>query len=675
MREQNSDRPGPELISRTGEPARRGEQLLDTIASLFEFALIALVSSALFMLLCKLFAACTTLIKHPDAYQLKVIEMMNFPFKGFWAVAWRYFLVSCPFALLTGPLVYRRAWELKTMGVKAPRGGLICLAIAADMLVLTICTILVFQFCPQWIAWLAPIEDMRLAPIFPMVFLLSALWALSLTLGSCLGIRGMDRMAGLWAQGWILFPLLSAILLPIGELIVRAGFTFSSFAGIAVVVILLAVILSIPSWGRRQKELNQVWAILRAGGSLVVFTDPTLSKQNLTNEYTGYLGSIADGLQGSYLLHGRNLVVSGWGTYQKYLRKLSIKRKTLIILWDDFDTYCLGDLRREIQRLSGEGWTVLAVDKEESILRPNAWTVFDGLPVTVGAGLKDRDGIASWIQQRFRDEDGTSHQDVLMLINTLVQELPDDTIWLRYIRQTLARMARKFDEVESFYQLLKIAEYILHCRALLSCREGTGKKFPRSPALGSMEERQRSWPSEFDWGTERIQQAVSLLQAACEKDVDDENKMAAGQRSGQGAAGKAKDARRAGYSGAMSVLAQLYNCYVGHGTMAYRVMPEIVEALLTIVEPMIRDFQKQGQFPSPADQVAVEACAEPIHACMIETELLTEHIYLLSFVSRPSGENMAVWCEYLDYETGNFLYQGDRKQAFQLDLLTREANA
>lgn len=674
MIEKEADSPDPEMASQTGELSRRGEQLIYTIAILFGFAFIALVSSGLFMLLCKLIAACAALIKQPDAYQLKVIDMMNFHFKGFWAVVWRYFLMSCPFALLTGPLIYRRTWELKTLGIKVPRGGLICPAIAADMLVLTICTILVIQFCPQWIVWLAPIENMRLAPLFPMFFLVSALWVLFLTLGSCLGLRGMDRMAGFWTQTWILLPFLSSMLLPVGELIARTDITFAGFVVIAIVLTLLVVILKIPGWGYRQKELNKVREILRAGGSLVVFTGPILSKRNLTNEYTGYLGSIADGLQGSYILHGRNLVVSGWGHYLKYLRKTPAMRKTLIILWDELDTYCLSELRREVERLSGEGWTVLAVDKGESILQPNAWAVFDGLPVTVGVGLKNKDGVASWIQQRFRDEDGTSHQDMLMLINTLVQELPEDNIWLRYIRQTLAEMTRKFDEIESFYQLLKIAEYILHCRALLSCREGNNKKFPRSPALGSLEERQRSWPCESDWGTKRIQQAVSLLQAACEKDVDDENKMASNQKSGQNAGGRAKDARRAGYSGAMSVLAQIYNCYVGHGTMAYRVMPEVVEALLAIVEPMIRDFQKQGEFPSPADQVAVEACAEPIHACMIEFELLTEHIYLLSFVFRPSGESKAVWCEYLDYETGNFLYQGDREQTFHLGLLTREAN-
>lgn len=628
MNEKKTDNPNTQATSQAKASSCRKDQLIFTITILLESAFAALVYSALVMLSCKLFAACTALIKQPDAYQINIIDIMHFQFKGFWAAAYRYFLMSCPFVLLTEPLVFRRTWELTALATKAPRGGWGCLVIAADMLVLTICTILVILVCPQWVAWFAPVEDMQLAPLFPIFFLLDALWILSLTLGSRMGLRGMDHTTGIWAQLWIAIPLLSSILLPVGELMTRTGFTFANCMLAAIVIIPLTAVWRIVCWDHRQKELNAVWKILKAGGSLIVFANPALMKWNSTNEYTGCLGSIADGLQGSYFLHGRNLVVSGWGRYWKYLRKLPfpVKQKILIILWDEFDAFGLGELRQEVERLSGEGWTILAADKEERILQPKAWEVFDGLPVTVGAGLKNTDGIAGWIQQRFRDEDDTSRQDVLMLINTLIQELPEDNIWLRYIHRALVQMARGYDEVESFYQLLKIAEYILHCRALLSCREGRSRKFPRSPALGSMEERQRGWPCEYDWGTERIQQAVSLLQTACEKDVDDENKMASNQKSGQNAGGKAKGARKAGYSGAMSVLAQIYNCYVGHGTMAYRVMPEIVEALLAIVEPMIRDFQKQGEFPSPADQIAVEEYTEPVPACMIETELLTEHI-------------------------------------------------
>lgn len=409
-----------------------------------------------------------------------------------------------------------------------------------------------------------------------------------------------------------------------------------------------------------QRQLSAANRQLKQGGELdliaFVGRDGTV-RDTTRKDLRPLVGRLRKRMTGGPLLSGNGRVIANFHFYAwRQLKSTSGCRRLILVV----EKEQIGQPRRLhdlLEDFSGQGWMLYGVGRM-SLTTGEAGEIFRDLPVTLGSQL-DRRARAQWIQDQLWSGNG-SRQEPLSVLSQLL-DLPMEGDALRGVAKAIQGLQQDYDEVESFYQLLKLAEYILHIRALLSTGPGAKQAFPVSPSFGSMEERQRGWSGRSAWpergsdGERQLLESVALL-----------------EKEGTGKGGKGK---QDSYTRACAALANLYNCYVGHGTLAYRVTPELAMALLTVVGWMIRDLQGQERFPGPEDLVTVKGCAAPVPACVIREG----RYYLLSFVSLPRGvepeERAPAWCEYLCYEDGSFCYTGQREQEFRLDLSWEEGTA
>lgn len=408
------------------------------------------------------------------------------------------------------------------------------------------------------------------------------------------------------------------------------------------------VIGALMSWGWIRREARYAQEGLDAGAQLCVFSEPglwerALSRRQLRPWLSELLGS------GDSRKAGRNQrqVVASYALfhYRQIIPRADSDRR-LVLLLDAGKVTLPRRCQAELEALCRMGWRVYAVGEEGSdrSLEP----LLNAVGVTVYTG--DRAQQRQWVKNRLRPE---SHERVLGILSALQKEIPPEPR-TDFLRTALCALENDYDETECFYQLLKVLEYIIHYRALWRCAQADGDAaFPNAPSFGTMEQLQCNW-----YGAEQAVESPALQQAIGTLVT----------------AGNVQNKDLSWYARLGASLTAIYNSYVGHGTLAYRVTPELTLALAVVSDCVVRDFLTQSERLGPQASVPVQLPGGKRKDQTLQSpawQCREDGCSLLSYLSED-GQG-GYWVEYLDYATGELRYSDQRKWiTFQADYGIRE---
>lgn len=425
---------------------------------------------------------------------------------------------------------------------------------------------------------------------------------------------------------------------------------------LAITVTLLAVGYRLSQKGLLH-EVESAQARLDENAQICVLAGVALQDANLKKAQLAPWFLDLDGVNSDQpLIYDSQWVLASYELlHYRLLDPGSSADRRLVLLLDEGNNVFPRQGRKVLQRLKEQDWKIYAVGTPESCERWKYLT--DGIVTAIYPEEKAQ-AQRAWARGRLRPK-SDKQDEILAILNALEKDLGWEPR-LNFLRLVIQDLTANCDEVECFYQMLKAMEYIIHYRALFMCGP-RGKEdvlFPNAPAFGSLEQAQRKWSCGSEWAGHTPEERASFDTAL--------------QTLGEATTDQTKDKGEERYNPLCSRLSNIYNTYVGHGTLAYRVNPDLALALVVLGDRMIRDFQAQTERLEGSDRAWVKPLkkgGDPIacKSCLMKGESYS----LLSFVS--SDGQGGYWAEYLDYATGELTYEARQERiSFQMDYGVQE---
>ncbi len=478
--------------------------------------------------------------------------------------------------------------------------------------------------------------------------------------GHGLGVWLCARMTGVSTHGstvFILLPTIYSACLMLSELL-----SLPQTEAVTAHPIILAVIASIfaapflafflSKAARLGRELRTANQLLADGASLYLFAKGDLESPMPIGKLISLAGPLTAEQQGRFLRYGTGRVLAGYDFFSYGLLTPSPRSdRRIVLLLDGASRHPRMDGHR-LRALVQAGWLLLPIYHPESsdVLSDDLQPLLEELPGTMritASEEQQQELLQGWLLDRQPEKRSQVTERLSRMLADLVEALSegqgDRLCYFSCIMPSYESLVRDYDEVRCFYLMMKTAEYIIHCRALVSCRqqpEGEPVPFPGEPSFGSLEQLQARWTCGPAWteAGQELQDAVSVLQQA------------------SGSQNKARS-----YAQVCSLLAYIRNRYIAHGTLVYQVTPQVAEALVTVVDHMVRDFLAQGVFPQPEDRILVGRHGVALPPCRIKGQ----DISLFSFLPNASTDDTGA--EYLDYATGDIQLLTPRRIVLRLD--------
>lgn len=203
----------------------------------------------------------------------------------------------------------------------------------------------------------------------------------------------------------------------------------------------------------------------------------------------------------------------------------------------------------------------------------------------------------------------------------------DVLVKYEYLDGKIEQLNEIREPAECFYQLLKVVEYVWHYRALveLSKEDEKRQKLAKKPfqsSLGIWEKYQNNVDRSYD--DEETVQAYRLIKNVLEN--------------------KKCGSTKVKYSQLCQILTQLRNRYVGHGTMAFSVSHELLDAVKQLVKIVLDIFYAE-------EDITIEKDKMLIPGIPLVCDRTSSTKRSLGLLAGYMGENVA---EYLDYENAVF---------------------
>jgi len=427
--------------------------------------------------------------------------------------------------------------------------------------------------------------------------------------------------------------------------------------GIALFTIVFLALRRAKRGDGMRHEAQEADKLLSQGGRLVLVNDGWMMTNTTDDDrweespISSYRlkkwgGLLTEGLAGNRrILYGNGLVMAHYSALRAGLlhpQPGSDRRLFILPIGMDDETppsrYTFpGQIRRQLKAMCDDGWQVFVLAREDD---PIVALVQD-LPVTLAVSVLEEDWT-DWVQQRmqtaFHTEDRRGTSNILDGLIAAGTPLLASAPRLAPVVNTLYSIVGRSNEVESFYQLLKVAEYIIHYRALLCLAETPGLTVSQDPSFGAWNTAQMHYSK---WEDAELDNTLRLL--------------------GTAAGGRFQERNR--YDRACSIMVCLYNHYVGHGTMVYRVTPEITAALAQVTDRLIREFYSEKRSLSPQSSLTVKdrEGREIKAAAMVEKE--DEPLLFSSLVWFADGPSF----EYISYSDGTYCYVGEERHILVLN--------
>lgn len=230
-----------------------------------------------------------------------------------------------------------------------------------------------------------------------------------------------------------------------------------------------------------------------------------------------------------------------------------------------------------------------------------------------------------------QDRENAHYTDLILRYRSYLEALEDKDKY-RYIKEELTKIDNAMDEVASFYRLVKVVEYIFHYRAIAMLKDGKGrielinrKRFEAS--MGIWNDIQNI--SKKIFREDRVVNSYLLIDRLMNKD--------------------AKSKKVVRYQEVCDLLVQLRNRYIGHGTMAFSVSPELLTALMELVLVILEEFAGDGLDIGKEDKLALDVSEEV--RCMYISDYESVDFYFRGLICGFMREEKPI-IEYLDYNNG-----------------------
>lgn len=208
-----------------------------------------------------------------------------------------------------------------------------------------------------------------------------------------------------------------------------------------------------------------------------------------------------------------------------------------------------------------------------------------------------------------------------------------------YIDEEVLRINQIEDPTECFYRLLKVVEYAWHYRALAIISHNPNM-YNDLLAKGSFQSSLGLWEKYQNKEKYKYTDQKTMLAYRLVSDL---------------LSGKTCGKTTIYYSELCQIITQLRNRYVGHGTMAFSVSQELLDAVKQLVGIVLGVFYKQEEFLIKEHDISIEQA--PLVYYNTEGE---RSLCLLAGYTGQSNEY-----EYLDYQYATF--RSNVKKEYRLD--------
>jgi hypothetical protein len=274
------------------------------------------------------------------------------------------------------------------------------------------------------------------------------------------------------------------------------------------------------------------------------------------------------------------------------------------------------NIKAEDQKFYVHGNTQYDPFIEELIKRPVRF-------VSIGSDMKE-DTLKEFLLQ---DEAIAPYADRIAKIHGYLGKYPNNEKYI-YLKEEITKLHNNMDEVEAFYRLVKMAEYIFHYRGLALLAKSPETEFlqGRSSFEGSM----GTW-KDVQNRTKKVYREDAVIEAY----------RLIYRIMNQKETGK----KTVTYIDICDLLTQLRNRYVGHGTMAFSVSAELLSALTDLVLIILDEFLNDGLNITEEDRIRIDENTE-LPCC----RLITDYVGLLSGFSLEGPV-----AEYIDYCRGTII--------------------
>lgn len=287
---------------------------------------------------------------------------------------------------------------------------------------------------------------------------------------------------------------------------------------------------------------------------------------------------------------------------------------------------CIGHIIDRLNRWSEEGKIVLAVCDKKEYEREN-WDILT-------RRLYDETEFSLWFEvpsiQTINSFDNAS--TVIAYRGEKLDVLRN--VKCRYVIEQLTECTKASNEVQEFYGLIKIVEYIFQYRGLYALsRSEVIDLSAISFSMGGWNEIQLGYGEK---GKEEYREQ-GLLQAFANVKKSHRAKIT--------------------YRDICMFLVELRNRYIGHGTMAYSVSPELLDSVFRMVRCILDEFIKDENIQfneKTALSIMLKAGGKKEIPCMVREN---GRSYYLSFLEKGEEEgDMAA--DYINFETGKIVIRG-----------------
>lgn len=287
---------------------------------------------------------------------------------------------------------------------------------------------------------------------------------------------------------------------------------------------------------------------------------------------------------------------------------------------------CIGHIIDRLNRWSEEGKIVLAVCDKKEYARED-WDILT-------RRLYDETEFSLWFEvpsiQTINSFDNAS--TVIAYRGEKLDVLRN--VKCRYVIEQLTECTKASNEVQEFYGLIKIVEYIFQYRGLYALSRSEAIDLSAiSFSMGGWNEIQLGYGEK---GKEEYREQ-GLLQAFANVKKSHRAKIT--------------------YRDICMFLVELRNRYIGHGTMAYSVSPELLDSVFRMVLCILDEFIKDENIQfneKTALSIMLKAGGKKEIPCMVREN---GRSYYLSFLEKGEEEgDMAA--DYINFETGKIVIRG-----------------
>lgn len=291
----------------------------------------------------------------------------------------------------------------------------------------------------------------------------------------------------------------------------------AGLCGVAAAIVLAQILFNAAALNRELKRANQ---ILAEGGALFLFAKSVLEEHFPTKELIALSGPLTAEQKGRFLRYGKGRVLASHDLFfYGLLTPSSGCDRRMVLLVSSNSAHPRVD-NLQLRSMIRDGWGLLPIvfrplrkEHDELLYEEERW-LLQGIPAALRAAdseKQQRDILQAWFLEREPERHSQVEERLGRLMSSLTKRVHDplyanDQCYFSCIMDICDRLIRAYDEVNCFYLMMKAAEYIICCRALLSrrCQEGMDPiPFDDSPSSGTLAEYQQDWNCGSHWIGER----------------------------------------------------------------------------------------------------------------------------------------------------------------------------